>query len=137
MRQRYALVLIVFATSLVMPAAAQPTSSGKQTVEIRSYNLKPGTRADFHRVVVEEAMPMLKRWKMDVVAFGPSPHDETSYYLIRAFADLADRQRREDAFYGSDEWRNGPRERILAPIESYTTVVIEMDEATVARLRRP
>jgi hypothetical protein len=137
MRQRYALVLIVFVTSLVMPAAAQPTSSGKQTVEIRSYNLKPGTRADFHRVVVEEAMPMLKRWKMDVVAFGPSPHDETSYYLIRAFADLADRQRREDAFYGSDEWRNGPRERILAPIESYTTVVIEMDEATVARLRRP
>jgi hypothetical protein len=137
MRQRYALVLIVFATSLVMPAAAQPTSSGKRTVEIRSYNLKPGTRADFHRVVVAEAMPMLKRWKMDVVAFGPSPHDETSYYLIRAFASLADRQQREDAFYGSDEWRNGPRERILAPIESYTTVVIEMDDATVGRLRRP
>ncbi|MGH9374508.1 MAG: NIPSNAP family protein [Vicinamibacterales bacterium] len=136
MRKRYALIVIVLATALVAPAAAQSASSGKQAIEIRSYNLKPGTRADFHRVVVAEAMPMLKRWKMDVVAFGPSPHDETSYYLIRAFADLADRQRREDAFYGSDEWRNGPRERILAPIESYTTVVLEMDDATVTRLRR-
>lgn len=137
MRQRYALILIVLASALVAPAAAQSTSSGKRAVEIRSYNLKPGTRAGFHRLVVAEAIPMLRRWKVDVVAFGPSPHDETSYYLIRAFADLADRQRSEDAFYGSDEWRNGPRERILAPIESYTTVVLEMDDATVNRLRRP
>jgi hypothetical protein len=40
---------------------------------------------------------------VDVVAHGPSPHDETSYYLIRQYADLAERQRSQDAFYGSDE----------------------------------
>ena len=41
-------------------------------IEIRSYNLKPGTREEFHRLVREEAMPLLERWGMDVVAFGPS-----------------------------------------------------------------
>lgn len=29
---------------------------------------------------------MLARQHMDVVAFGPSPHDDASYYLIRALA---------------------------------------------------
>ena len=47
-----------------------------QIVEIRSYNLKPGTRDAYHQIVVEQAVPILKRWQMDVVAFGASPHDE-------------------------------------------------------------
>lgn len=105
-------------------------------VEIRSYNLKPGTRANFHRMFVEESLPMLKRWGVDVVAFGPSPHDDDSYYLIRAYQDLADRQRSQDEFYGSDEWRKGPREPLLAMIDTYTSVVLEVDEATLRGLRR-
>lgn len=105
-------------------------------VEIRSYNLKPGTRANFHQMFIDESLPMLKRWGVDVVAFGPSPHDEDSYYLIRAYQDLADRQRSQDEFYGSDEWRQGPREPLIAMIDTYTSVVLEVDEATLRGLRR-
>lgn len=36
-------------------------------VEIRSYNLKAGTRDRFHEVFVREALPMLHRWHVDVV----------------------------------------------------------------------
>lgn len=108
----------------------------RRIIEIRSYNLKPGTRVDFHKLVVEHSLPMLERWKMDVVAYGASPHDEDSYYLIRSFASLEDRQRQEDAFYGSDEWRQGPREAIVALIENYTTIVLEVDEATLQGLRQ-
>jgi hypothetical protein len=79
---------------------------------------------------------MLKRWGVDVVACGPSLHDEDSYFLIRAYASLEDRQASQDAFYDSEEWRQGPRELILALIESYTSVVLEMDETTVQGLRR-
>ena len=108
----------------------------KKAVEIRSYNLKPGTRDKFHRLVLEKSMPMLKRWKVDVVDFGPSLHDSDSYYLIRAYQSLEDRQKSQDAFYGSDEWRQGPRDAIVGLIENYTTVVVEMEEATVNALRR-
>ncbi len=107
----------------------------KKFVEIRSYNLKPGTREEFHRLVLEKSMPMLEKWKVDVVAFGPSLHDENSYYLIRAYQGLADRQKSQDAFYGSDEWRQGPRDEIVGLIENYTTVVVEMEEAVVEALR--
>ena len=105
-------------------------------VEIRSYNLKPGSRDEFHRLMTEQALPMLERWRVDVVDYGPSLHDADSYFLIRAYDSLEDRQQSQDRFYGSDEWRQGPREPVLALIESYTSVVLEMDDATVRGLRR-
>jgi hypothetical protein len=107
----------------------------KRLLEIRSYDLKPGTRDEFHRRVVEESMPMLARWGVDVVAFGPSAHDADSYYLIRAYDSLEHRQSSQDAFYGSAEWWEGPREGILALIETHTSIVLEVDVATVDLLR--
>jgi len=105
-------------------------------LEIRSYTLQPGTRDEFHRLFMEEAMPLLKRWKVDVVAYGPSLHDENSYYLMRRYDSLAQREESEDAFYGSDEWRQGPRAAILALIENYTEIVLELDGVTLEGLRK-
>src|SRR6185503_9532380 len=116
-------------------AAPAERAAVSRVVEIRSYNLKPGTREHFHRLFEREALPMLERWKVDVVAYGPSLHDGDSYYLMRSFPSVEDRQRSEDAFYGSDEWRQGPREAVLAAIESYTTVVVRLDDATLRGLR--
>jgi NIPSNAP len=115
-------------------AQSEKISAGR-VVEIRSYNLKPGTRDKFHQLAEHDAVPMLKRWKIDVVAYGPSLHDANSYFLIRSFASVEDRQRSEDAFYGSDEWKTGPRDAVLACIESYTTVVVRLDDATLKGLR--
>lgn len=104
-------------------------------VETRSYNLKPGTRSTFHRLFIEDAFPMLKRWNVDVVSFGPSLHDENSYYLIRRYDSLEHREQSENAFYGSDEWKQGPREAIIALIENYTEIVLALDEVTMQGLR--
>ena len=122
--------------------AAVPVTSSAQgkaplrTVEIRSYNLKPGTRDRFHQLFLKEALPMLNRWKVDVVAYGPSLHDQDSYFLMRTFTSVEQRQKDEDAFYGSQEWIKGPRERVLADIDSYTTIVVHLDEGTLAGLRK-
>jgi NIPSNAP len=105
-------------------------------IEIRSINLKPGTRDEFQRLYIQETLPLLKRWNFDVVAFGPSLHDENSYYVIRRFDSLAQREQMEDAYYASGDWRLGPRERILAWIENYTDIVLELDEITVQGLRQ-
>ena len=104
-------------------------------VEIRSYTLKPGALPEFDRLVREQSLPMLVRWKVDVVAYGTSLHDDRSCYLIRAYQSLEHRQSSQDAFYGSAEWKDGPRDAILSMIESYATVVLEMDDAAVETLR--
>ena len=105
-------------------------------VEIRSYNLKPGTRDRFHQRFERDSLPLLRVHHVGVVAYGPSLHDADSWYLMRAYPSLAERQRSEDEFYGSDEWKNGPRAAVLADIDSYTTIVIRLDETTLRTLRR-
>jgi hypothetical protein len=108
----------------------------RKFVEIRSLNIKPGQRGEFQRLYVEKALPLLKKWKMDVVAFGPSLHDENTFYVIRAFDSLEHRQKSEDDYYGSADWREGPREEMVSRIESYIDVVIEMEKKTVDALRK-
>jgi len=98
-------------------------------IEIRSYNLKLGTRNEFHKLFLEQALPLLRKWKVEVVTFGPSLHDSDSYFLVRSYKDLQDMQHSEDAFYGSDDWKKGPRETILSLIVNYTTVVLPADAA--------
>ena len=72
-------------------------------IEIRTLTLKPNTRVQFHRLYIEEALTRLKRWNFDVVAHGPSLHDENSYYVIRGFDSLEKREQ-----YGGcllQQWR--------------------------------
>ena len=105
-------------------------------IEIRTLTLKPNSRDQFHRLYLEEALPRLQRWKFDVVVHGPSAHDENTYYVIRSYESIAQRDQMEDAYYASDDWRKGPREAMLALIESYVDAVFEVDEVTVNGLRR-
>ena len=105
-------------------------------VEIRSYKLKPGTQAAFETVAREQAVPMLRRWKMDVVSFGPSPHEPDTYYLVRAYDDLADRNAQQAAFYGSEEWKRGPRDAVLPLVESFLNTLLVLSPASIEDLRR-
>ena len=98
--------------------------SSDAVIEILTLSLKPGTRDKFRQLYIMESLPLLKKWKIEVVAHGPSLHDENSYYVIRSFKSLEDRQKDEDAFYSSDDWQQGPRTAILALIENMATIVI-------------
>ena len=98
-------------------------ASGK-VIEILTIDVKPGKREQFHKVYESEALPLLRRWNFDVVAYGPSMHDANSYYVIRCFKSLGERQKSEDAYYNSDDWRKGPREAILALVDHFAYTVL-------------
>ena len=38
-------------------------------IEIRTLNIKPDKRDEFHRLYIEKALPLLKQWNFDVVAY--------------------------------------------------------------------
>jgi hypothetical protein len=80
---------------------------------------------------------MLERWGVDVLAFGPSLDDEDTYVLIRRYPSVEELHESQDAFYGSDEWRQGPREPILALIESYISVVLPAESLAERRIVLP
>ncbi len=110
--------------------------AGPMVLEIRTYRISGGQRDDFDRRFGEGAGPMLERYGIDVVGAGPSIEDEEHYVLLRAFASLEQRNQLEDAFYGSDEWRNVHRPGIMALIDAYHTVVLETTPEAVEGLRR-
>jgi NIPSNAP len=107
-------------------------------LEIRTYRLRPGTREGFVKVMREEALPLLAKAGIDVVACGPSLVDEDGNeeaFLMRAFPTLEAHASQEEVFYSSDAWRSGPREAIISCIESYHSVVVSVPERAVAALR--
>ena len=107
-------------------------------LEIRTYRLKGGSEEAFHRVVAEQSVPLLSRFGIDVVRFGPSEQSEdgfVDYVLVRAFESHEAREEQEARFYGSSEWRSGPREAIVSRIESDHTVVLTLAAEAVDALR--
>ena len=109
-------------------------------LELRTYRLDPGTTEEFVRLTGGESAELLERHGIRVVASGASLVPETEgieeAYLIRAFASLEERERQESSFYSSAEWTDGPREAVLACIESYHTVVLDVSEEAVLSLER-
>ena len=95
-------------------------------LDVRTYKLAPGGRAEFERIFHECALPMLRRFGIQVVAHGLSLDDDDRFFLIRAFPSAARREEQLDSFYGSDEWRDNYREDVQALIESYHVVVTEL-----------
>lgn len=95
-----------------------------QVLEILTIDVKAGRRDEFHRIYVEEALPLLRKWRFQVLAHGGSLHDANSYYVIRLFDSLEHRQRSEDAYYSSNDWKNGPRETILDLVDHFACSVV-------------
>jgi ketosteroid isomerase-like protein len=130
---RFWATAVVVAVSATTATAQRPASPA--ALEIRVYTLKPGARDEFHARFIRDSLPLLRRAGIDVVAFGPSLHDRDSYYLMRLFPGVVERERAEDRFYGSREWLEGPRQAVLAAIATYSTALLTVDAATLKGLR--
>src|SRR5437773_1177747 len=105
---------------------ASPTAS-QEVFEILTLDIKPGRRDEFHKVYVTQSVPLLKKWKFDLVAYGPSLHDANSYYVIRRFKSLEDREKSEEAFYSSDDWKSGPRYAIMGLVDHFAYAVVSTE----------
>jgi hypothetical protein len=107
-----------------------------RVIEILTLDINPGRRDEFHNVYETQSLPLLKKRGFEVLAYGPSLHDANSYYVIRSFKGLEDRQRSEEAFYSSDDWKQGPRTAIFDLVEhfAYTVVTAETLERVVKTL---
>lgn len=112
-----------------------PADGAERVVEFRSYKLKPGSGARFHQLVLGESLPLLRQAGIEVVAFGPSLDDPDAYFLARAYDSLEHLRASEEAFYSADAWKLGPREAILALIESYSSVVFLLSREAVEGVR--
>lgn len=107
----------------------------KRLIEIRTYRLKPGTLPAFHEAVHTQAVPMLRSKGMDVVTYGRCDHEEETYHLVRAYESREALQAEQAAFYGSAEWREGPRSALVDRIETYLNTLLWVSPEAVDSMR--
>lgn len=122
--------------SYFSPTGLNGSNELEQTMllDVRIYKLHPGRRDDFHVLVRDETVPFALRDGQQIVDFGPSAHDDDTYYLMRAFASAEHRARTLASFYGSEEWQTKYDARVMAFIESYQVAVIPTSAEAIDRL---
>jgi NIPSNAP len=103
-------------------------------LEMRLFKLRPGTRDEFHRISDEGTIPMMRRYGINVLAYGPTLNDENGYLLLRSFADEEERVRLSQSLYDNDEWERNYEGPIMSMIESYHTAVIPAADSLVGQL---
>lgn len=114
-----------------MPPTDRDTA---RLVEVRTYRLKPGHSERFVAAMAD-ALPMVRASGMDVVAFVRSEHEHESYCLIRAYADREQLVAQQDAFYGSDAWRQGPRQALVDCLQDYLNTLLWLSPQSIEDLR--
>jgi peptidoglycan/xylan/chitin deacetylase (PgdA/CDA1 family) len=98
-------------------------------LDLRTYKLVPGKRKTFDDILRKRALPMLRRYGIVVVGYGPSLADDDHYYLARAFPSAAEREQQLGAFYGSEEWQRNFEDGVMELIDAYHTVCDPIDAA--------
>lgn len=95
--------------------------------EIIIYELKKGMEQIYWQTFIEESLPLMKRWNIIVLKYGFALDNKNTFHLLRTYDSLDHRNSSQNDFYKSNDWRNGPRTKILECIENYSTTIFEND----------
>ena len=94
-------------------------------VEVRSYRIKPGRRAEFVQLFETRAIPALRSYGMKVLGPLLDVENPNKFVWLRSFPSLDERDRMKDAFYGSELWLNELEAIAMPLLDSYDVILCE------------
>ena len=100
-------------------------------VEVRSYRIKPGRRAEFVELFETRAMPALRALGMTIVGPMLDLENPNKFVFLRGFPSLEERDRMKDAFYGGEFWKNELEAIAMPMIDSYDVILCETSSGFV------
>ena len=110
------------------------TEAENWLLEMRFFTVKSGTREEFDRISREGTIPMMRRYGINVLDFGPMLNDEDGYFLLRAFRSEDDRVEKSQAIYATTEWEENYDAPVSAMIADYRTAVFPATRALAPAL---
>src|SRR5947208_940034 len=94
-------------------------------VEVRSYRIKPGRRAEFIELFLTTAVPALRTHGMKVLGPLLDVENPNKFVWLRVFPSLEERDRMKEDFYEGELWKN-ELERVAMPmLDSYDVILCE------------
>ena len=94
-------------------------------VEVRSYRIKPGKRAEFIDLFEKRAIPALRSHGMKIIGPLLDVENPNKFVFLRSFPSLEAREQMKNDFYGGELWKN-ELERLAMPLlDSYDVILCE------------
>ncbi len=100
-------------------------------VEMRTYKLKPGTRAEFVETFRSRSIPAHEEIGMKILGPFLSIEDPDTFFFMRGFPDLASREPMKAKFYEGELWKNELEKVVMPMIEKYDVVLVDDPEGMI------
>ena len=100
-------------------------------IEMRSYKLKPGKRAEFLQIFRTKSMPAHAEIGMKILGPFLSIEDPDMFFFMRGFPDLASREPMKAQFYEGDLWKRELESVMMPMLEKYEVVVVHHPDGQI------
>jgi len=94
-------------------------------IEMRTYKLKPGKRAEFLEIFHAKSMPAHAEIGMKILGPFLSIEDADTFFFMRGFPDLASREPMKAQFYEGELWKRELEYVLMPMIEKYDVVLVD------------
>jgi hypothetical protein len=94
-------------------------------VEVRSYRIKPGRRAEFINFFETRAVPAQRAHGMKILGPLLDLENPNKFVFLRSFPSLDERDRMKNDFYEGEVWKNELEAIAMPMIESYDVILCE------------
>jgi hypothetical protein len=100
-------------------------------IEMRTYKLKPGKRAQFLEIFRSKSMPAHAEIGMKILGPLLSLDDADTFFFMRGFPDLPSREPMKAKFYEGELWKRELESVLMPMIEKYEVVLVDDPEGLV------
>jgi hypothetical protein len=105
----------------------------KTVIEMRTYRMRPGKRAQFLEIFVNRAMPLHRQIGMKIIGPMLSLEDPDVLFFMRAFPDRSLRDPMKAQFYEGPLWKDELEQIVMPLIEKFDVVLVEDSEGLFPR----
>jgi hypothetical protein len=100
-------------------------------VEVRSYRIKPGRRAEFIEFFESRSIAAQREHGMRLLGPLLDLENPNKFVFLRSFPSLEERDRMKDAFYEGELWKNELESIAMPMIDSYDVILCETSSGCV------
>lgn len=104
-------------------------------LEVLVYRISHGRRAAFHEALQQGALSQMEQQGFTVVGFGPSRHDQDSYYLLRAYPSMEYRAKVLDRCPTESSWLRAHQPELGGMVESCNVAVLPCEPEGIEKLK--
>jgi hypothetical protein len=100
-------------------------------IEMRTYKIKHGKRAEFVEVFRARSIPAHDEIGMKILGPFLSIEDPDTFFFMRGFPDLASREPMKAKFYEGELWKSELESMLMPMIEKYEVVLVDDPEGLI------